>query len=261
MALLRGLPMRLIYVTPSAAVSFALYEQFKRMLRNYQSTMAPQDASPSSEMQEDSIKKVQYEPLIWLTAGAAARLIGTAARTPFDIVKQRMQVQGSLEKPRMSRKKKREEDNFFIYVNFYLFIYVLFLKFIEIHFMHCELFFQRKAGKGCFKGIFVRSCEMCHSQAFISQRMSRSNMSSASSCWTLTPRLGRCPTSTICLQEPWLGPLPPYARSRWTSSSSASKPRRPFLQIRKSTSPSGIVGRRSMLWKASEDSSKDGVLS
>ena len=34
LALWKGLPVRLIYVTPSAAVSFTLYEQFKRMFNN-----------------------------------------------------------------------------------------------------------------------------------------------------------------------------------------------------------------------------------
>ena len=129
MALFKGLPMRLIYVTPSAAVSFALYEQFKRMLRNYQnnptfpssppaiSMLQPHPRNPplrpdsdpgesdlfdtESDAYNPREQSKKYEPLIWLTAGAAARLIGTAARTPFDIVKQRMQVQGSLKQPRM----------------------------------------------------------------------------------------------------------------------------------------------------------------
>jgi hypothetical protein len=112
LALMRGLPMRLIYVTPSAAVSFALYEQFKRMLRNYQAAPTPPPSSilqlpshdgpaPPAPAPAAQKRHRKYEPLIWLTAGASARLIGTAIRTPFDIVKQRMQVQGSLTTPRM----------------------------------------------------------------------------------------------------------------------------------------------------------------
>jgi solute carrier family 25 (mitochondrial iron transporter), member 28/37 len=81
-AFFRGLPVRLVYITPSAAVSFALYEQFKRMAHNMSAGTAG-----------------KYEPLVWLGAGASARLVGTAVRTPFDIVKQRLQVQGALKRP------------------------------------------------------------------------------------------------------------------------------------------------------------------
>jgi len=34
--------------------------------------------------------------LVPLTVGTVARIVGTASRTPFDIIKQRLQVQGSL---------------------------------------------------------------------------------------------------------------------------------------------------------------------
>lgn len=96
-AFFRGLPMRLIYITPSAAVSFALYEQFKRLLHNY--NLADDGNDEDQTHRRGTLPLGKYEPAIWLVAGASARLIGTAVRTPFDIVKQRMQVQGSLHKP------------------------------------------------------------------------------------------------------------------------------------------------------------------
>ena len=45
---------------------------------------------------EERERRAHYEPVVWLAAGAGARLIGTAVRTPFDVVKERLQIQGSL---------------------------------------------------------------------------------------------------------------------------------------------------------------------
>ena len=157
LALFRGLPIRLIYVTPSAAVSFALYEQFKRMLRNHQNSSSSPPTFPeisrlgaSKEKDEQdhppqSNNSTTYEPLIWLTAGAAARLIGTAVRTPFDIVKQRMQVQGSLKVPGMLKNFILLILLFLIIFSFYfhLFIYLfidLFIYFFFIIFIFSLLF-------------------------------------------------------------------------------------------------------------------------
>jgi len=69
----------------AAAVSFTLYEQFKRILKwNFQTGKA-------------DLKHFRYQDaIIPLAAGGTARLFGTAFRTPFDLIKQRLQVQGTL---------------------------------------------------------------------------------------------------------------------------------------------------------------------
>jgi len=81
----RGLPVRLFYVAPAAAVSFTLYEQFKKILEwNFQ--------TGKTNLNTFNVN----EAIITLAAGGTARLFGTACRTPFDLVKQRLQIQGSL---------------------------------------------------------------------------------------------------------------------------------------------------------------------
>jgi hypothetical protein len=78
-AFYRGLPVRLIYIAPSAAVSFTVYEQFKAALNG------------------SSFEKINWTtPIITLMAGMSARVLGTAVRTPFDMLKQQMQIQGLL---------------------------------------------------------------------------------------------------------------------------------------------------------------------
>lgn len=74
----RGLPPRLVYTGPAAAVSFAVYEEVKASLGGAST----------------------WHPAVPLAAGLSARLFGTAVRTPFDIVKQRLQVDGALKKSR-----------------------------------------------------------------------------------------------------------------------------------------------------------------
>eukprot|EP00741_Cyanophora_paradoxa_P021351 tig00021348_g20610.t1 len=76
-ALYKGIPARMLYVAPAAAVSFAVYEEVKSALR-------PREGHAH-----------WLSPLVPLAAGFAARVFGTATRTPFDVVKQRLQVQGS----------------------------------------------------------------------------------------------------------------------------------------------------------------------
>eukprot|EP01104_Vermistella_antarctica_P015729 TRINITY_DN5231_c0_g1_i2.p1 TRINITY_DN5231_c0_g1~~TRINITY_DN5231_c0_g1_i2.p1 ORF type:complete len:461 (+),score=56.68 TRINITY_DN5231_c0_g1_i2:306-1688(+) len=153
-AFYKGLPPRLLYITPSAAVSFAIYEQMRRILKDHgifptykhkstpttastspsvatSATTTPPPPPPSSsspispvpsaeepahsssthtytpdqQQQEQQEQQPEpkakngllYNPLLPLLAGGCARFIGTACRTPFDIVKARLQVQGSLE--------------------------------------------------------------------------------------------------------------------------------------------------------------------
>ncbi|KAL0485713.1 hypothetical protein AKO1_003294 [Acrasis kona] len=80
LALYRGLPIRLIYITPAAAVSFTVYEQFMTAFRK----------TTKSDW-------VSWQtPILTLCAGAGARVLGTACRTPLDILKQQLQVEGQL---------------------------------------------------------------------------------------------------------------------------------------------------------------------
>jgi hypothetical protein len=77
--LYRGLTVRLLYIAPAAAVSFTVYESFTQALHNRHS------------------ESFQWKtPVITLAAGALARVVGTACRTPFDILKQQLQVEGQL---------------------------------------------------------------------------------------------------------------------------------------------------------------------
>lgn len=75
----RGLPARLVYVGPAAAVSFLFYEQFRSMFHR------PKDSVSSYAL-----------ALGPLTAAGLMRVVGTTIRTPFDVVRQRMQVMGGL---------------------------------------------------------------------------------------------------------------------------------------------------------------------
>ena len=80
-AFYRGLPARLVYIVPAAAVSFVFYEQFRALYH----------AGPEERRERSSW--VVGVPLL---LGGLARVAGTALRTPFDTIKQRMQIQGSL---------------------------------------------------------------------------------------------------------------------------------------------------------------------
>eukprot|EP01080_Neovahlkampfia_damariscottae_P004227 gene4227-7564_t len=78
LALYKGLPIRLIYITPAAAVSFTVYEQFKQAV--------------TGDDTQNNLKNVA----ITLTAGFCARIFGTAIRTPFDMLKQQLQVENQI---------------------------------------------------------------------------------------------------------------------------------------------------------------------
>jgi solute carrier family 25 iron transporter 28/37 len=83
LALYRGLLVRLIYVVPSAAVNFTLFAETKRALLDTRSSW--------------------YGPALGVAFAVAVRIAQTSIRTPFDVVKQQLQVQGmrgaSLEQP------------------------------------------------------------------------------------------------------------------------------------------------------------------
>jgi len=81
-AFFRGLPARLVYIVPAASVSFVFYEQFRAMYH-----LAPEQRAGRSHW---------WMMTVPLLLGGLARVAGTTIRTPFDIVRQRMQIQGSL---------------------------------------------------------------------------------------------------------------------------------------------------------------------
>jgi hypothetical protein len=83
--LYKGLPIRLLYVAPAAAVSFTVYEQFTQAMHNRSA---------------DSFS--WKTPVITLAAGAFARVLGTACRTPLDILKQQLQIEGQLSRTNQS---------------------------------------------------------------------------------------------------------------------------------------------------------------
>lgn len=80
----KGLPVRLLYITPAAAVSFTVYEQFMQAW-NYNHEQLKQHHQVSWTL-----------PFLTLAAGGLARVLGTACRTPFDILKQQLQVEGQI---------------------------------------------------------------------------------------------------------------------------------------------------------------------
>jgi len=80
-AFTRGLGARLLYMIPAASVSFLCYEQIVKAFK-------------TQETKEDIVMP-SLLPFIGLTCG---RFLGTAVRTPFDVIKQRLQVDGSLKK-------------------------------------------------------------------------------------------------------------------------------------------------------------------
>eukprot|EP00761_Pharyngomonas_kirbyi_P006530 gb/GECH01006537.1/.p1 GENE.gb/GECH01006537.1/~~gb/GECH01006537.1/.p1 ORF type:complete len:318 (+),score=46.30 gb/GECH01006537.1/:1-954(+) len=80
----RGLPVKLFYVAPAAAVSFTVYEQFKSAMKKLTSDDADKSELPFG----------YFTPVVTVMAGAGARVLGTACRTPFDMLKQHLQVQG-----------------------------------------------------------------------------------------------------------------------------------------------------------------------
>jgi solute carrier family 25 iron transporter 28/37 len=76
-AFYRGLPARLLYIVPAAGVSFAVYEWAKRLLTNPEKSSNFEIAAP-------------------FIAGSMARFIATTVKIPFDVVKQRLEVQGAI---------------------------------------------------------------------------------------------------------------------------------------------------------------------
>jgi hypothetical protein len=80
-AFFRGLPARLLYIVPAASISFVFYEQFRALYHL------------DAQQRAEHSRWMLGVPLL---LGGLARVAGTAIRTPFDIVRQRMQIQGSL---------------------------------------------------------------------------------------------------------------------------------------------------------------------
>jgi len=78
-AFYRGLPARLIYVGPAASISFLFYEQFRVIFHR------PKEHAGH-----------YLSAVLPLAAAGVFRVLGTVLRTPFDVVRQRMQVMGGL---------------------------------------------------------------------------------------------------------------------------------------------------------------------
>ena len=94
MAFYRGFSLRVIYVAPAAAVSFFMYEKVKEYLSQMK-TRANRELQPLLEEGRGHHRQnfVEYfDTLRPFVAGAVANVLSTAARTPFDIVKQQMQT-------------------------------------------------------------------------------------------------------------------------------------------------------------------------
>jgi hypothetical protein len=72
LSLYRGYLMRLVYIGPSAAVSFTIYDEVKRRLTHEHAG----------------------HPLVPFAVGIVLRMAGTGLRTPFDLVKQQLQLRG-----------------------------------------------------------------------------------------------------------------------------------------------------------------------
>ena len=108
-ALYRGLPVKLAYVCPAASVSFAVYENMKNVLddafqirKNKKATVlnGPSSSSSESEAKNSSAflsangHAIWIAPLVSFGLFAGARMFGTFFRTPFDILKQQIQIEG-----------------------------------------------------------------------------------------------------------------------------------------------------------------------
>jgi len=112
----RGLPARLFYVTPASAISFVFYEQYRvlfqryikqrRINSNHKKNGNGNGNGNGREREKRVEREVEKEKnggsslfllSIPLLMGGLARFVGTAIRTPFDVIRQRMQVQRSID--------------------------------------------------------------------------------------------------------------------------------------------------------------------
>jgi len=81
--LTRGMLPKFVYIIPAAAVSFLCYEEVVRAFRMHVAGTS---------------KNTFWSVFLPVVGMMSARTLGSICRTPFDIVKQRMQIQGSLSK-------------------------------------------------------------------------------------------------------------------------------------------------------------------
>lgn len=94
--LYKGLSVRLIYITPAAAVSFTVYEQFMQSIQSKVPILKGGTSALNDNGNSNGNNFSWKTPILTLSAGALARVLGTACRTPFDILKQQLQVEGQL---------------------------------------------------------------------------------------------------------------------------------------------------------------------
>jgi len=78
-ALYKGLPIRLIYISPAASVSFTIYENLKKSIAR-----------------NEGISGGDIPAYYFILFGAVARVFGTACKTPLDLVKQNLQVENQV---------------------------------------------------------------------------------------------------------------------------------------------------------------------
>jgi len=98
--LTRGMLPKFLYIIPAAAVSFVCYEEISRAFHlGDQKSGVNRGESASGGWQMWGLAL----PVLGM---AGARIIGSLCRTPFDILKQRMQIQGSLSKLQYKNSKQ-----------------------------------------------------------------------------------------------------------------------------------------------------------
>jgi len=106
-ALYSGLTPRLLYVAPAAAISFTCYEMFRSAFHQWEmdrvlgakrhATSDPdQQAHQSAKLDHHAASPLFYSFALPVALWIGLRITGTALRTPFDILKQRLQAQGAL---------------------------------------------------------------------------------------------------------------------------------------------------------------------
>jgi len=89
----RGMLPKFVYIIPAAAVSFLCYEEISSAFHNWD----------GKAMGGSNAAWIIALPLIGMFS---ARIVGSLCRSPFDVLKQRMQIQGSLDNVQFKNSKQ-----------------------------------------------------------------------------------------------------------------------------------------------------------